>query len=74
MFDVDACPAVANALMLSAFTLCYDPFALLFDALLRPLVNVLSRDVISLRILHASYHHAINEYYEFGFEAILREM
>ena len=53
------------------FSAMYPP---LFDALLRPLVNVLSRDVISLRILHASYHHAINEYYEFGFETILREM
>ena len=27
MSDVDACPAVAHALMLSAFTMCYAPFA-----------------------------------------------
>ena len=68
--------------MLSAFTLCYVPFAPLSrDVPLTSLMlyyvhlsKFLLHASLSLRISHASYYHAINEHYGLESEATLREM
>lgn len=46
MFDFDARPAVVNALMLSAFTLCYVPFASLLVYHSPPLSDALLLHVL----------------------------
>jgi len=82
VFDIDACPAIANALMLSAFTLCYVPFAPLsrctpHHSLMLYYVHfpwLLLHAFVSLRMSHASSYYAINDHYELELEATLREM
>ena len=66
--------------MLSAFTLCYVPFALLpRDVPSPPMLYYahLSKFYYTLLLVyvsHASYYHAINKHYELESDATLREM